>query len=315
MAGADALHPRLTRGFLKYSQHRGFITDAARVCRPRDKLMVERSVQYARERFFKGEDFRDLAQLREKAARWCRDVPGMRIHGTTRRQPLQVFLDEERQALLPWNGEPYEVTHWRTAKVHTDHHVACQYVPYSLSSTLCPPGQQVEVGPGVKLVRIFNRGQPVKVHPRRPRGGCSTDNADYPAELSAYTLRAPDGIKHTAAEQGPAIAEFAYRLFDGPLPWSRIRQGLKPIRLGQRYTSQRLDAVCRRALEVYLVDVGRVERILVQSLDQQETPEYPPSLLPGRFARPGGVFAHGKAHIMKSTESTESAELKTGGQP
>ena len=51
--------------------------------------------------------------------------------------------------------------------------------------------------------------------------------------LSAYTLRAPDGIKRSAAEQGPAVGEFADRLFDGPLPWSRIRQGHKLIRLGQ----------------------------------------------------------------------------------
>ena len=158
MAGADALHPRLTRGFLEYSQHRRFITDPARVRHPKDKPRVERSVQYARERFFKGAEFRDLAHLRSEAVRWCRDVAGMRVHGTTQRQPLQVFLDEERQALLPWDGEPYEITHWRTAKVHPDHHVACQYSLYSVPSALCPPGQQVEIGLGVKLVRIFHRG-------------------------------------------------------------------------------------------------------------------------------------------------------------
>ncbi|MDE2842783.1 MAG: IS21 family transposase [Chloroflexota bacterium] len=314
VAGADALHPRLTRGFLEYSQHRGFITDPARVRRPKDKPMVERSVQYARERFFKGGDFKDLFDVRNQAQRWCRDVAGLRIHGTTRRQPLQVFLDEERQALLPWDGVPYEVTHWRTAKVHTDHHVACQYALYSVPSTLCPPGQQVEVGLGTKLVRIFHRGQLVKVHPRQPKGGRSTDTADYPAELSAYTLRAPDAIKRKAAEQGPAVAEFAERLFDGPLPWSRIRQGHKLIRLGESYTPQRLDAACRRALDVDLIDVGRVERILVQALEQQETPDYPPALPAGRFARPGDVFAHGKAHTHQSTGSTESAQLKTGGQ-
>ena len=318
VAGADALHPRLTRGFLEYSQHRGFITDPARVRHPKDKPMVERSVQYARERFFKGGEFRDLAHLRSEATRWCRDVAGMRIHGTTRRQPLQVFLDEEQSALLPWDGEPYEVTHWRTAKVHSDHHVACQYALYSVPSTLCPPGQQVEVGLGSKLVRIFHRGQLVKVHPRQPRGGRSTDPQDYPAELSAYTLRAPDGIKRSAAEQGPAVGEFAERLFDGPLPWSRIRQGHKLIRLGQRYTPERLDAACRRALEVDLIDVGRVERILLQALEQQETPEHPPSLPAGRFARPGSVFAHasGQRHQpTQSTASTESTELKSGGQP
>ena len=31
VAGVDPLHPRLTRGFLEYSQHRGFISDPARV--------------------------------------------------------------------------------------------------------------------------------------------------------------------------------------------------------------------------------------------------------------------------------------------
>ena len=319
VAGADALHPRLTRGFLEYSQHRGFITDPARVRHPKDKPKVERSVQYARERFFKGGEFRDLSQLRHEAARWCRDVAGQRIHGTTRRQPRQVFLDEERPALAPWDGEPYEVTHWRTAKVHPDHHVAGQYALYSVPSTLCPPGQQVEVGLGLKLVRIYHRGQLLKVHPRQPRGGRSTDPADYPAELSAYTLRAPDGIKRSAAEQGPAVAEFAQRLFDGPLPWSRIRQGHKLLRLGERYTPDRLDAACRRALDLDLIDVRRVERILLQALEQKETPEHPPPLPAGRFARPGDVFAHGKAHSkahsQQSTEFTESAELKTGGQP
>ena len=91
VAGADALHPRLTRGFLEYSQHRGFITDPARVRHPKDKPHVERGIQYVRERFFKGGQFRDLAHLRDTAARWCRDVAGERIHGTTRRKPLEVF--------------------------------------------------------------------------------------------------------------------------------------------------------------------------------------------------------------------------------
>ena len=93
---------------------------------------------------------------------------------------------------------------------------------------------------GLKLVRIYHRGRLIKVHPRQPRGGRSTDAEDYPAELSAYTLRAPDGIKRSAAEQGPAVAEFAERLLGGPLPWAMIRQGHKLLRLGQRYTPDRL---------------------------------------------------------------------------
>ena len=81
VAVADALHPRFTRGFLEYALQRGFISDPARVRRPRDKPRVERSVPYVRERFFKGAQFRELAEMRSAARRWCLEVAGQRITG------------------------------------------------------------------------------------------------------------------------------------------------------------------------------------------------------------------------------------------
>ena len=291
VATADPLHPVFTQGFLEYSQRRGFIADPARARHPKDKPKVERGVPYARERFFKGGEFRDLADVRNQAWRWCRDVAGLRIHGTTRRKPLVVFQDEEREALLPWDGESYEIADWREAKVHQDHHIQCRQALYSVPSSLCPPGRKVEVRVDSKLVRIYHRGQLIKTHARQPRGGRATDPEDYPAELSAYTTRAPDRIRSKAAELGPAVGEFADRLFDGPLPWAKVRQGHKLLRLGQRYTAQRLDAACRRALDVDLIDVRRVERILVQALEEETMPQAPLPLATGRFARPGSVFA------------------------
>ena len=302
VAGPDRLHPRLTRGFLEYSQHRGFITDPARVRHPRDKPRVERGVPYVRERFFKGGKFTSLSDMRSEARRWCLEVAGQRVHGTTRKQPLAVFRQEERSALGEWDGEPYEMTDWRTAKVHPDHHVACQYALYSVPSTICPPGQKVEVRLGSKLVRIYHRGRLIKVHPRKGRVGRSTDPDDYPAELSAYTRRAPDRIKLSAASYGPAVAAYAERLFDGPLPWARIRQGHKLIRLGERYSPERLDAACRRALSVDLIDVGRLERIPVEALEQETAPPEPSPMPSGRFARSGAVFAYANGIVTQSAQ-------------
>ena len=85
---------------------------------------------------------------------------------------------------------------------------------------------------------------------------------------------------------------FAERLFDGPLPWVKVRRGHKLLRLGERYTAKRLDAACHRALDVDLIDVRRLERILVQALELEATPQLPLLMPPGRFARPGSVFAH-----------------------
>ncbi len=198
---------------------------------------------YVRERFFKGGSFADLADIRSAARRWCLEVAGQRVHGTTRRQPLAVFRQEACSALGEWDSEPYEMTDWRTAKVHPDHHVAFQYALYSVPSEVCPPGQKVEVRLGSKLVRIYYRGRLFQVHPRKGRGGRSTDPEDYPSELSAYTLRVPDRIKLSASSHGPAVAAYAERLFDGPLPWARIRQGHKLIRLG---LLERLDAMRKK---------------------------------------------------------------------
>ena len=145
-----------------------------------------------------------------------------------------------------------------------------------------------------KLVRIYHRGQLIKTHARQPVGGWSTDVDDYPPKVAPYTTRAPDHIKQEAAKLGPAVGEFAQRLFEGDHPWSRIRQGHKLLRLGERYTAQRLDAppqADQRALAVDLIDVCRLERILVQALEEETMPTLPLSLPTGRFARPGSVFA------------------------
>lgn len=95
VSGADALHPRLTRGF---------ITDPSRVRNPRNKPREEWGNRYVRDRFFKGGKFRGLVHLRDEAASWYRDVAGQRIHGSTWRKPFQVLEDEERQALSTWDG-------------------------------------------------------------------------------------------------------------------------------------------------------------------------------------------------------------------
>ena len=202
--GPDPLNPRPTRAFLEYSQARGFLLDPARVRSPRDKPHVERGVQYARGRFWKGGTFIDLADAAGRPNTWCLDVAGQRVHGTTRQLPLVVFNDEERAHLLPYDGVPYDVPLWRDVTVHPDHHVSVQYALYSAPSTTCPPGHQA--GGALRSRRwssCISAGELVKVHPRKPKGGRSTDADDYPPERTAYAMRSPDRLVRQAMALGP----------------------------------------------------------------------------------------------------------------
>ena len=293
IAGPDAFDPRPTRGFLEYSQARGFFIDPARVRKPKDKPHVERGVQYVRERFFKGGCFRDLEDCREQAERWCREVAGLRVHGTTRKLPREVFEADEQAKLQPYDGVLYDVPLWKEVTVHPDHHVSFGQALYSVSSTTCPPKTKLEVRGDRELVKFYKRGELLKVHPRQPRGGRSTDPDDYPPEKTTYALRSTDGVVRRAATLGLNVEELATRLFQGPLPWAKLRSGQRLLGLGEKYGAERLDAACARALAYDLTDVRRVHRILLQAADR-ETParEEPAIPLGSRFARPGSAFDH-----------------------
>lgn len=291
VVGPDPLNPRLTRGFLEYAQHRGFIADPARPGHPKDKPKVERQVPYARERFFKGGQFHDLQDLRQQARQWCLEVAGRRVHGTTRRLPLVVFQEEEKDKLLPYDNEPYDVPDWHDVIVHQDHHICYRYALYSAPYSTCPPGTKLEVRGDSKLVKIYKGGELVKVHPRYSRGGRSTDPEDYPKELSAYTLRSPNYLRQQCRKLGESVGDFADRLLSGPTPWSKLRQAFKLLRMGEKYTPARLNAACKRALSVDLIDVRRLENVLVEALEEEAMPVLSMPAPPGRFARPGNVFA------------------------
>ena len=163
----------------------------------------------------------------------------------------------------------------------------------------------------MKLVRIYHRGRLVKVHPRQPRGGRSTDTADYPRR--AERLHAAGARRYQAQRRraGPGGGRVRRSPLRWPLPWARIRQGHKLLRLGQRYTPRVLTLPAAGPWRWTIIDVGRVERILVQALEQQETPEQPPPLPTGRFARPGSVFVHAKGERHRPTRTENRRSVMT----
>jgi len=210
-------------------------------------------VRYVRERFFKGGSFRDLEDCRQQAEHWCSEVAGLRVHGTTRQLPRAVFEAEEQPKLQPYEGVAYDVPLWREVTVHPDHHVQFEQALYSAPVATCPPGTKLEVSGGQQLVKLSKKGELVKVHPRQARGARATDPEDYPQEKTPYALRATDRVIQRAAPLGPNVEAFATKLFEGPLPWAKLRAGLKLVSLGERYGGERLDAACGRALAYGLI--------------------------------------------------------------
>ena len=292
---ADPVNPRLSTGWLDYSQHAGFATDPARVRSPQDKPRVERVVQYVRGNFFAGEKFDSLAAAQAAATEWCTQTAGMRIHGTINARPLEVFDDVERVALLPV-PPVYDVPLLRSVKVHRDYHIEIGKALYSVPVDYI--GQQLDARADSQLVKLFHRGQLIKTHPRQPAGGRRTDPADLPEERVGYAMRDLDRLKATATRHGENIGIYTHRLLDDPLPWTRMRAVYRLLGLVRRYGPGPVDAACGTALDLDVVSVSKIDAMLTKALENT-TPELPAAAghPAGRFARDPSEFRSPRATL------------------
>jgi len=301
---AHAFEPRLNQAFVEYAQARGFMIDPARVRRPQDKPRVERTVPFVRRSFFAGETFLDLPDAQRRAELWCATTAGLRVHGTTQRRPIEVFVAEEQPRLLAAPTEPYDVPIYVTAKVHRDHHIEVAKALYSVPGNLI--GTRVEVRADRSLVRVFARGQLVKVHPRQQPGHRSTDPDDLPAHKTVYALRDLDRLQRMAASHGGAIGAYAAALLDIPLPWTKMRQVYALLGLVKKWGAERVDTACASALEHEVVNVGLIGRMLERGTEH--TPLEPSSptgaiVVAGRFARDPDHFA-----VTRNAHAAEDAQ-------
>jgi hypothetical protein len=285
VADADALNPRLTVGWLDYVQHCGFVTDTARVRHAKDKPRVERTVQYVRSNFWAGEQFVDLADAQARARRWCAEVAGQRVHGTTQARPLLLFGEQEADALLPV-PPAYDVPRFATCKVHRDFHLEVGKALYSVPKAFI--GQYVDVRADSKLVKVFHNGQLVKVHPRQRPGGRVTDPDDMPAEKVGYAMRDLDRLMAAASRHGQNVGIYAERLLDNPLPWTRMRAVYRLLGLARRYGDQATDTACGKALELDVVSVTKIASMLERG--NGAPPPRPAAAAGGRFARDPGEY-------------------------
>lgn len=169
-------------------------------------------------------------------------------------------------------------------------HIEVGKALYSIPGNLI--GRHVQVRADAALVRVFCRGQLVKVHPRKGVGQRSTDPSDLTSERTAYAMRDLDALQRMAAGHGAAVGAYAAALLEHPLPWTKMRQVYALLGLVKKWGAERVEACCASALEHEAVNVALIGRMLERGTDN--TPIQPPppgtgtptsTVVAGRFAR------------------------------
>lgn len=286
----DIYDPTLNYAYADLEHHYGFVADPAKVRSPKLKGKVERVVPVVRQHLLAGRCFKDIMEANQRALSWSKNEIGQEIHGTTKRKPYPVFLEEEKSTLKPLPAESFEIPLWKECSVHPDHHVVFDRSYYSLPTRYI--GKKVWVRGIQRLVRIFYQHELIKTHPRSKYPGQRvTDETDYPPEKLAYLMATPTYCRKQAAEYGPYTEKLISKILsDHAMRNLRKAQGI--LRLGEKYSRKELDSACERALLFGNYRYKSLKNILEMGLCKPEDPPpvSPLSPLGKSFLRPETYF-------------------------
>ena len=86
--------PVFNKQYLAFASHYRFRPRTITPYQPQQNLKIERPFYYLERSFLKGRQFKDLDDLKEQLRRWLIEVNDIRIHGTTKRRPIDMYIEE-----------------------------------------------------------------------------------------------------------------------------------------------------------------------------------------------------------------------------
>lgn len=272
--------PEINPTYLDLAQHYGISIIPARAGKPKDKakaeagvLMVIRWILAAlRNRTFFSLDELNQA-IREKLS--ILNNRKFQKLDTTR---AELFRTIEKLALKPLPPRPYEFADWKKATVNIDYHVEVDHHYYSVPYQLVR--QQVDIRITATTIEVLFKNSRVASHKRSYRkGDFTTVNEHRPKSHQKYLEWTPSRIIRWAGQNGPHTRELVTKIIESkPHPEQGYRSCLGIIRLAKKYSPQRLEAACQRALKINAFSYKSVNSIMKKGLDQQALPfdESPP---------------------------------------
>jgi transposase len=267
--------PDLNPSYAECANYYGTAVIPARVRRPKDKAKVEGGVLIAQRFILAGLRHRTFFSLAEANAairqrlELLNNRPFRKLPGCRRSR----FEELDRPAMLPLPEQPYQFAELLKARVHIDYHVQVDHHFYSVPHRLV--GEELIVRATATTIECLHKGNRVASHPRSSLlGKYSTRPEHMPKAHREYAEWTPQRIIAWAAQTGPATAGVVEQILSRKAyPEHGFRSCMGVISLGKRFSKERLEAACKRALAIRGVSYKSIKSILENNLDQKPLPE------------------------------------------
>lgn len=242
----------------------------ARVRKPKDKAKAEVAVQVV-ERWI-------LAALRNHTffslEALNREIQKLLIHLNKKRfkklkgSRLIQFDTLEKPQLGALPQERFEICEWKNARVNIDYHIELDRHYYSVPYKLVQ--QEVRVRFTPSTVEIFHQNTRVASHKRCSAAGYHTTIKEHmPKSHQEHLEWTPSRMQKWALSIGKSTESVITGILHSrAIPEQGYRACLGILRLSKRYSNERLEAACKRALSYDALKYSAIANILDKGLDQ-----------------------------------------------
>lgn len=266
--------PDLNPTYQDMAEHYGTVVIPARPGKPKDKAKVESAVLVV-ERWIlaalRNYTFFSLAELNKIIAQKLSELNNRKFQklNTTRRE---LFETVDKPALKPLPEHRYVYAEWKKARVNIDYHIEIDRHYYSVPYQLVK--EQVDVRLTYNTVEVLSRNKRVASHIRSYRQGSFTTLKEHmPKSHQKHLEWTPSRILKWAEKTGPNTKKLVTLVLDSrPHPEQGFRSCLGIMRLGNRYSPERLEAASNRAISIKAYSYKSVDSILKNGLDRQPLP-------------------------------------------
>ncbi len=269
---ADWYDPDLNPKLRSFCDHYGTVLLPTRPRTPRHKGKVERGVDYVQENALKGRTFASLHEQNEYLLHWENTVADTRIHGTTRKQVLKMFQEQERPALGTLPLERFPCFQEGQRVVSRDGHVAVDKSYYSV-----PPeylGRTLWIRWDARLVRIFNeRMAPICTHAKQPSGKFSTLSAHIASEKISPVERGAEWLLKKVSCVGPHTQAWSEGLVAARgIESVRVLHGL--LNLTNKHPSETIEQACETAHSYGEYHLKTLRQLIQHAAPKQQAFEF-----------------------------------------
>lgn len=181
--------PLLNPIYLDFANHFGFTIAPCGVRKGNEKGRVENGVGYVKKNFLSGLELPTFEAINPAARLWLEGVANVRIHGETKRKPIEMF-EEEKESLLPLPPYPYDVGVIKEVRASSQFRVTLDSNHYSVPSQYA--GAKLTLKSYPDRVAIYHEGKLIARHPRSFDRNQDIEDPDHPKELICERKKARD---------------------------------------------------------------------------------------------------------------------------